>query len=307
MMFWSLSNLTFDPEQGSRLYGLVGGGGVAGAMVGSLLTNRLAGGLVSTEHLLLISAALLAPTAYLARLLERYTREGSMEWTRDEREARAGGDADPQARRSGLWIVLADRYVGSMALLVFLFTAVGTIFDYQFSHIVRDAVTSKDARTAYFGGVFFAVNVLALAIQLIVTGPVQTAMGPAPGLLSVPVAAAIGTLALYAWPVLSVATVIGVAGQALTYSIHQASKELLYLPTGASVKVRAKAFIDTFVFRAGDAGASVALLAWGRIELVKTLGIASPRFLFLMVVPMTLLWAVVARGLAREWQSRVRD
>jgi ATP/ADP translocase len=94
--------------------------------------------------------------------------------------------------------------------------------------------------------------------------------------------------------------VCAVVDQALTNSIHQSSKELLYLPAGEAVKVRAKAFVDTFVFRAGSAAAALVLLLWNQ---------ALPggvRWLAVLIVPAAVAWGVVAVRLARRFEDAQR-
>ena len=72
----------------------------------------------------------------------------------------------------------------------------------------------------------------------------------------------LAALALLLFPVpLLLAAGVSVAQQSTSYSINQSSKELLYTPCSEAVKYRAKAVIDMFVFRFGDAFAAVVLLA----------------------------------------------
>jgi AAA family ATP:ADP antiporter len=285
---WSLAHRVFDPGQGRRLYGLIGGGATAGALAGSVVSNRLAE-LIGTEGLLPVAALLLIPAAALAR---RLARRGT--------RAAAPAAAPRADARSGLAMLFGNPTVRGIALIVFCYTALASLLDFQTLSTVQARIAEKDARTAWLGGLFLTMNLLCLAIQLLVTGPVQVRFGPLPGLLSLPFANTIASLAFLASPGLAVVGVCAVVDQALTYSIHQSSKELLYLPAGEAVKVRAKAFVDTFVFRAGSAAAALVLLLWNQ---------ALPggvRWLAVLIVPAAVAWGVVAVRLARRFEDAQR-
>ena len=287
---WSLAHRVFDPEQGRRLYGLIGGGAIAGALAGSLVSNRLAE-LIGTEGLIPVAAVLLVPAAALARrLARRGTRMGAQ-------ATAARADA-----RSGLALLFGSAPVRGIALVVFCYTALASLLDFQTLATVRAGIADKDERTAWLGGLFLAVNVLGLLIQLGLTGPVQVRWGPRPGLLALPLANALAALAFLASPGLRVVGLCAIVDQALTYSIHQSSKELLYVPAGEAVKVRAKAFVDTFVFRAGSAAAAVTLLVWNRLLPGQA------RWLAVLIVPAAVAWAIIAERLARRFLAgRARE
>ena len=99
--FWALANDVFTPEQGKRLFPLIGVGSSLGAWVGSVR----AGHLVSTQgpmRLLLGAGVILAVCALLARIVSRRAplpvsaRKSAT--TADDTRARQGGRlrADPQ-------------------------------------------------------------------------------------------------------------------------------------------------------------------------------------------------------------------
>ena len=127
--------------------------------------------------------------------------------------------------------------------------------------MVAEALPDKDAKTAFFGELYSWMNILGLIIQFTITTAVHRWYGPIPGLLILPVLVMIGAISLMN-PSLDAISVIWVGILATTYSINQTSKELLYIPTPPSVRFGAKAYIDVFVFRLGDAGASITSLLW---------------------------------------------
>ncbi len=77
--FWSFANDLYTKDQGERLFPIVAFGASLGAVVGSLLTNRLIP-LVGVPQLLLVAAALLAIAAVLSNHVD----------ARERRHAEAG-------------------------------------------------------------------------------------------------------------------------------------------------------------------------------------------------------------------------
>src|SRR4029078_1224004 len=59
---------------------------------------------------------------------------------------------------------------------------------------------------------------------------------------------------------LAAATAIKASDQVLRYSIDQATVELLFLPVPSNLNLRVKSFIDTVVYRMGDAMGGLAIL-----------------------------------------------
>lgn len=58
------------------------------------------------------------------------------------------------------------------------------------------------------------------------------------------------------WPVLPLLRVTKTVENAVDYSINNTARHLLWMPTSTAEKYKAKIFVDTFVVRLGDLGAS---------------------------------------------------
>ena len=89
-VFWSFMADLFDSEQGKRLFGFIGAGGTAGALLGPVLTIALAGPL-GPANLLLVALVLLEVAVLCVHRLERAARRRGKRPRRDERAI--GGSA----------------------------------------------------------------------------------------------------------------------------------------------------------------------------------------------------------------------
>jgi ATP:ADP antiporter, AAA family len=67
-LLWLMANAAFNPREARRLFGIVGTGGIAGAIAGSAFTSWIVG-VVGTENLVPICALLLTISLLLLRLV----------------------------------------------------------------------------------------------------------------------------------------------------------------------------------------------------------------------------------------------
>ena len=289
-LFWSLANDIFDSRTGRKVYGFVGIGGLVGALVGSAVTHLIVQlRLAETEDLLILGGLLVLGTLPLMRRLRRLAGPPT---------SSPPGEPRPR-RRDGWYWIISDAYVAGMAALVFLFTFVGTFLDLQYNRVVQAALPGKDAKTAYFSRLYGWVNGLAVTIQLLVTGPLHRRWGPLPGLLPLPAIGVVAPLVLIFRPTLTAVTLVWALGLALLYSLNQASKELLYIPTPPEVKYGAKGHIDVTFYRLGDALASALAIIFD-----QTLGQRSVELAGLCLA-MVAVWFVLVAALGRGYRRRL--
>ena len=96
--------------------------------------------------------------------------------------------------------------------------------------------------------------------------------------------------ALALWPGFATLAAVQVLRRGLHYAVDRPVREMLYIPLGPGMKYKAKSFIDTFVYRAGDLAGIwmtpiLAALAWP---------------LALPALGASLLWLGSAVGLGRK-------
>ncbi len=289
-VFWSFMVDLYAEAQARRLFGFIAAGGSAGAITGPAITTLLAAPL-GPVNLLLLSAGFLAGALVCIRAL--------IGWARF---ARAHPDAHPDRSAeeplgggvlAGVTLLARSTYLLGIALFIFLLTLLGTFAYFTQAHIVAATYSDPGERTALFAAIDLGVNVLTLTVQLFVTGRLLARFGLAPTLAAVPVITALGFLALGVAPILPVLVAFQVARRAGEYALTRPAREVLFTVVGREVKYKAKNFIDTVVFRGGDA-----LSAW-LFAGIKGLGLTLAGMAWL-AVPITGLYVGVALWLARR-------
>lgn len=242
-IFWAFMSDLFDREQGQRLFGLIAIGGTLGAIVGSTLTDALSRQGSPMAWLFLLSA--LALEAAVGCVGSLFTRADSDRPTAPAREPGPGA-------LEGLSLLGRSRTLQLIAAYMLLFTLTSTFLYVLQGRVVAGAFTGTAARTAAFARIDLWVNVLTLLAQVLFTHRLVARVGVPVALTILPLVtlAGFGTLAL--WPGFAALAAFQVVRRGLHYAVDRPVREMLYIPLEAGVKYKAKSFIDTFVYRAGD-------------------------------------------------------
>lgn len=291
-IFWIVMVDVFSPERSKRLFGLIAAGGTLGAMSGSGLTALLSH--LGPAVLLLCSAVLLEVAVFSAGKLERVSAKLSASPSVEEAERPLKGSV-----LSGLRNALGSPYLLGVTFYILLFTLTSTSLYFQQAEIVRSHFSNAAARTALFAKIDLSVNALTLVFQLLLTGRMVQWLGVGATLALLPLASAVGFSALAAAPTVPVLVAFQIFRRAGNFAIAKPARELLFTVLSREDKYRAKSFMDTVVYRAGDQ-----LGAWSQAA-AGALG-AGPTAMALLAVPLSVAWLVNGIWLGREQQALQR-
>jgi len=300
--FWAFANDVYTPEQGKRLFPLVGVGSSLGALAGSLRAGQLMDS-AGPVRLLLGGAAILVICVGLARLIDRSSRRATA-----ARE-RAPADEPLGEGKSGFGLLLANRYLTLIALLILLLNVVNTTGEYLFGKYVVQKATemygpaaaAADARGKFIGetyaSFFSTVNLLGLLLQMFVVSAVFRTVGVGRALFIHPLIAGAGYLMMLRAPSFNAIRWLKTADNAVDYSIGNTTKQALWLPTTRQEKYKAKQAVDSFCVRAGD------VIQAGIVYTGDLASFSITVFAALNVV-LTGAWLLVARGLNRRLKAQ---
>jgi AAA family ATP:ADP antiporter len=321
--FWSFANDFYTPEQGKRLFALVGFGMSAGAVSGSFIAGRLIAPL-GLYQLMLLSAALLmlslALTFVVAGTRSRAAQVGAPQ--------AAVVEDEPLSGRSGFALVLANRYLLLIALMMIVTNLVNTTGEYVLGsrvtadrqaavpEVLRDAAMSDDqylmavaardqqvgeAIGAFYADFFSIVNITGLLAQLFLVARLVGWIGVHRALLVLPLLATGGYVLMALFPVLGMARWAKTAENATDYSLQNTVRNMLFLPTTRDEKYQAKQAIDSFFVRMGDVMAALLVLAG------TTLVHLTPAKFAVVNVGLGLVWVVLAVAIGRRYQALTRS
>ena len=193
-------------------------------------------------------------------------------------------------------LVLRSPYLLGIALFMLLYTTASTVLYFQQAQVVRDAFASARERVAAFGAIDLAVNALTVTVQVFLTGRLVRALGLAWTLAFLPAVLGAGFLVLGFAPVLAVVVAVQILRRAGEFAVTRPAREKLFDELGREEKYKAKSFLDTAVYRAGDA-----VSAWAYAGL-RALGLGLGA-IALLTVPVAGAWAWLAYRLGRRQQA----
>ncbi|WP_295362105.1 MFS transporter [Arenimonas sp.] len=249
-VFWSFMADIYTDPQAKRLYGFIAAGGTVGGLLGPEITTRLVG-LLGVGNLLLVSAA------FLALCLVCIVRLAP--WARAREQAaglRGGEEAMGGGILEGLRRIATDPLLRAFAVLMFFGVGVGTLLYNEQNAIVRAMTLGNPAAaeeaTAFFSKIDKSINWLVLLLQVFVTRAVLTRWGVAPLLIGPALAILAGFCVLWASPLPMLVAVVQVGTRASEFALAKPARETIYTRVDREARYKAKAAIDTVVYRGGD-------------------------------------------------------
>lgn len=274
--FWSLVGNLFSITQAKRLYGFIGAGSVLGAIAGSGAASALARSMPA-QRLLVVSAAGFLVTSAMPFLFREVARA----------EAATGPTT---TLAESVAYVRDSLYARRVVLVLFVSTICLTISDYVFKSMVARLVPAADLG-AFLGTVYFALNLVSFACQVLVVGRLLARTSLATALAVLPALVALGGAGVALSGGLAAVLALKSADGSLRYSLHRTASELLFLPFGDEARQRVKGFVDVVGQRGGQVVASLALLAFAAFPE------ASPRLLAFGLVGVAVAWVFAALAL----------
>ncbi|RJG13372.1 MFS transporter [Pseudomonas cavernicola] len=248
---WSLMADVFDAPQARRLFAFIAAGascgGLTGPALGALFINILG------ESGLTLCAALLLGVTLLAK-------HQLMAWRAVGGAGRPGAPisehpGEPVSGNpfSGITGVLTSPYLLGIGAFVILLATASTFLYFEQARLVAQTFPDGNEQIRVFGLIDFTVQLLSLLAQLFITGRIAQRLGLRVLLAGVPLLVCLGFLGLALAPTFAALAALMIVRRVGEYAFIRPGREMLFAPLDAQTKYKAKNFIDTVVYRAGDA------------------------------------------------------
>ncbi|HBI83253.1 MAG TPA: MFS transporter [Alcaligenaceae bacterium] len=297
MLFWALMTDRFTPEQSERLFGAVALGGTLGAIFGPWLASLLAKPM-GTPFLLPVAAVFLILAVlsawYLTRLRDEVITQAPT--TSTSRSLIGGGAWE------GCLAVFKSPYLLGISAYVLIVAVMATLIYFTRLHMVAKLGLDTDSRTEIFARIDMISQIATFALQALLTGHLMRKLGVAITLALLPISVALGFIGLAIFGSLGALIALDATFKAMQRGVMRPARETLFTVLSRSDRYKSKAFIDTFVYRAGDVIGSQAdgLLKGLGMGLAGLAGVA---------VPLALIWMGLGLwlGHARKNQTLTGD
>jgi AAA family ATP:ADP antiporter len=288
-VFWSFMADLFTAEQGKRLFGFIGSGGTAGALLGPVITIGLSVPL-GPVNLLIAAAIFLEFAVYCIHRLERAALSHGGAAPSDDK--RIGGNAF-----AALFELARSPYLLGIALWVSLLSFGGTIVYLEQANIVASTIHDRAVQTQLFAGIDLAVGLIALAIQVFATGKFLKRFGTGVSAAALPALYVLGFAVLAVLPMLAVVVGLQVLQRVMNFAIANPARQVFFTVVSREEKYKAKNAIDVVVFRGSDA------LYGGIFDGLQFIGMKLA-MIAACAVPVALGWTVLSLALGRNQERR---
>ena len=289
-VFWSFMADIFTSEQGKRLFGFIGAGGTAGALLGPIITIWLSVPL-GPVNLMIAAAIFIELAVFCVYRLERVTKSHAGSRTAIQDQTIGGGAF------AGLTELIRSPFLLGIGAWVGLLSYAATIVYFEQAHIVSEAVKTAGLQTRIFASIDLAVNLLALATQVLVTGRLLKHFGAGIAAAALPAVYVVGFSALAVSPTLVVVVTLQVVQRWMNFAIANPARQLFFTVVTREEKYKAKNLIDVVIYRGSDA-----LSGW-IFDSLQSVGLKLG-VIALCSLPVVTAWSVLSIVLGRVHERR---
>lgn len=284
MLFWALMTDRFSKEQSERLFAAISLGGTLGAMFGPWLAGMLARP-YGTPVLLLVAAVFLIGAIgaawWLVHLHTDETRLATNPTNEDNQDPDRtviGGSA-----WEGLTAVVRSPFLLGISAYVLILAVVATLLYFTRLQMVAALALDTDTRTEAFARIDLYTQAATFVLQAFLTSHLIKRFGIAVTLALLPLTVAFGFIGLAVIGSLGALIAFEASFRAVQRGVMRPARETLFTTVPRAERYKAKAFIDTFVYRGGDAIGSQIEGLLGRLGM----GLAG---LAWFAVPLAVIW-----------------
>src|SRR6202162_2930089 len=294
---WTLANYVLTTREAKRVFGMVGGGAIAGWIFAGYFSKVIAK-MFGTESLLLGMSLFLI---ICSGLIVFIWRSGRVAVGEGNEIAQGAGATGPRNLNQSMRVVFSSPYLRAIAAVICISSLVTTLTGWQFLALMQQFLVKKDAIAAFYGNFNFYAGIISLLFQLLFTTKFLRRFGIGTALFVLPVTVLLGSAGLLVFGTLGAALALKGCDQVLRYSIDKSTTELLYLPLSARIKLQVKWFIDTVIWRLGDGLAGLTVLIFA-----TTLHLAARQISWIALLLVT-GWLIAVAVARRQYVATLKE
>ncbi|WEK53538.1 MAG: Npt1/Npt2 family nucleotide transporter [Candidatus Cohnella colombiensis] len=255
--FWQFATAVLDQRKAKRTIGWVGSGGIVGGILSGFGLKALAQP-IGTENLIYVYAGfqLLSLFFVMCIYVKISDRNEAFAVKIAPKSADKRIERSKEAKKGLFQSVPHLRYVAIVAATI---TISLTLIDYQFKTILRSSL-QNEALAGFMGSFYGYAGLLALLVQLFISGKMITRFGVTTAILVFPIVLLSGSVLLLIVPILAIATMVKGSDKVLGDTIYSSVNQLIMFPIPPEWRGKAKAFIDGIARNGAKGVAAVGLI-----------------------------------------------
>lgn len=249
---WSMLADIFTKEISRRHFGIIAAGASVGSIFGAFVTGLLSN-FFSVASFILFSAVFLVFALLLKNLLLKEAvclADSGMLKNTANFNLPIGSDKS----FVGIFRIFCSKYFIMFLLFIFLLTSVSTFLYMEQARVIKLSFISEAERIKAFAYIDFIVQSLSFIIQIFFASRVVSFFGLKFMLSFLGVLLSIGFIVLiFTHPSFIVFVTVMCLRRVGEYALIKPAREMLFVVLDDNVKYKVKNFLDTVVYRAGDA------------------------------------------------------
>ncbi|STP12912.1 MFS family protein [Helicobacter mustelae] len=251
---WSLMADVFTKDCSQRLFGIISAGASLGSVLGassvSLLATHLGNNTLLLLSVILLSLSLLCKDGLIKSayaLLENKEERAQF----SKHFSQSIGSKNPFI---GFSLIIRSPYLLGILAFILLLTSVSTFLYMEQARIVRELFVTREQRAAAFANIDLIVQIVSFLIQIFFTATLAKSFGIKGVLGILGFVVGIGFIVLiFTHPAFFPMVVIMSIRRIGEYAFIKPGREMLFVPLDSDSKYKVKSFLDTVVYRGGDA------------------------------------------------------
>lgn len=244
---WSVITDLFSKEASKRLFGIIAAGASLGSIAGAGCVAFLVK-FLGVNNIIFISMLLLFIALLLKNLMIKELKNFESDLSRFDKTI---GAKNPFV---GFSLIIKSPYLLALCAFILLLTSVSTFLYMEQARIIREFFPTREARIAAFANIDLTVQISALIIQIFLTAQIAKFFKLTALLGTLGFVVCVGFVVLaFTHPAFIPLAVVMSVRRVGEYALVKPGREMLYVPLSSDEKYKAKSFIDTVVYRGGDA------------------------------------------------------
>jgi AAA family ATP:ADP antiporter len=200
----------------------------------------------------------------------------------------------------GLISVVRSPYLLGISAYVLIVAVIATFIYFTRLQMVAALAVDTDTRTAAFAQIDLIAQVITLILQAFVTSHLMKRFGVPFTLALLPICVALGFIGLAIFGSLAALIALEASFKAVQRGVMRPARETLFTIMPRAERYKAKAFIDTFIYRGGDVVGAQTEGLLSKLGMGLT-GLAT------FVVPLSLLWMALGIWLGVSQGRRAKQ
>ena len=248
---WSLLADIFTKDMSKRLFGIISAGASLGSIAGAASMSIFATD-IELQMLVFISVVLLLCGIVLKNMMIREAKAHIA--LQEDLAQRFERPIDAKNPFIGFKLIITSKYLLALCAFILLLTAVSTFLYMEQARIISVHFATRQERISAFATIDFIVQVSSLCIQFFLTAKIAQFLGIKALLGILGFAISIGFVFLaFSHPAFLPLVIVMSIRRIGEYSLVKPGREMLFVPLDSNAKYKVKNFLDTVVYRGGDA------------------------------------------------------